>query len=192
MSRLITLIVSISTILFAYPALAWEVNENSFRCIKEMRQVDNFFVDNLAGNLDGTLAVALAGSGEYPEGSVVQLIPGEVMVKREKGFSAITNDWEFFALDVKAEGATVFARGAVAVNNQLGLNCFGCHVKAKPEFDFVCRSDHECDPVGITKAMFTALQNTDPRCDGSDTVSAEDQKALEDLGAVIEALLADK
>ena len=40
MSRLITLIVSISTILFAYPALAWEVNENSFRCIKEMRQVD--------------------------------------------------------------------------------------------------------------------------------------------------------
>ena len=61
MSRLITLIVSISTILFAYPALAWEVNENSFRCIKEMRLVDNFFVDNLAGNLDGTLAMALAG-----------------------------------------------------------------------------------------------------------------------------------
>ena len=40
--------------------------------------------------------------------------------------------------------------------------------------------------------MFTALQNTDPRCDGADTGSAEDQKALEDLGAVIEALLADK
>ena len=95
MSRLITLMGKYFHYSVCLSCACMEVNENSFRCIKEMRQVDNFFVDNLAGNLNGTLAVALAGSGEYPEGSVVQLIPGEVMVKREKGFSAITNDWSF-------------------------------------------------------------------------------------------------
>ena len=30
----------------------------------------------------------------------MQLVPTEVMVKRETGFSPVTKDWEFFELDV--------------------------------------------------------------------------------------------
>jgi hypothetical protein len=35
---------------------------------------------------------------------VLQLIPNEVMVKQQKGFSPATNDWEFFALDTDKNG----------------------------------------------------------------------------------------
>jgi hypothetical protein len=62
--------------------------------------VRHFFVDNLAGNLEGSVAVAKAGRGEYPEGTVLQLIPNEVMIEQQKGFSPQTRDWEFFYIDV--------------------------------------------------------------------------------------------
>jgi hypothetical protein len=40
-----------------------------------MTAVRGFFVDNLAGNLEGAVVVARAGKGTYPEGTVLQLIP---------------------------------------------------------------------------------------------------------------------
>jgi hypothetical protein len=49
--------------------------------------VRHFYVDNLAGNLAGTVKVAQAATGDYPVGSVLQLVPTEFMVKREKGFN---------------------------------------------------------------------------------------------------------
>ena len=36
-------------------------------------------------------------------GSVLQLMPNEVMVKHEKGFNPATRDWEFFYIDVDEE-----------------------------------------------------------------------------------------
>lgn len=78
------------------------------------------------------------------------------------------------------------------MNNRLGLNCFTCHVKARPEFDFICESDHGCDPIPVTKAMFGALQRTDPRCAGSDQVTAEDTEALRQLGEIVKALTEKK
>ena len=81
---------------------------------------------------------------------------------------------------------------ATEVNNRLGLNCFACHVKAKPEFDFVCEIDHGCDPIPVTRAMFGALQRTDPRCKGADQVSAADAESLKLLGEIIKALTEKK
>ncbi len=164
------------------------VDDSTFKCITDMTKVRHFYVDNLLGNLQETVAVAQAGQGVYPEGSSLQLIPNEAMVKREKGFNPATNDWEFFFLDVSEEGSKINTRGFAEVNNGLGLNCFGCHVKAKPEFDLVCEQDHGCDPIPITRAMFGALQRTDPRCENNEAVSAEDQAALAQLEEAIKAL----
>jgi hypothetical protein len=168
-----------------------KITDESFRCITQMTQVRHFYVDNLRGNLAQTVAVATAGTGEYPEGSVVQLIPNEVMIKQQKGFNPATRDWEFFYIDVSPEGSKIFRRGFADVNNRLGLNCFTCHVKAREEFDFVCEQDHGCDPIPVTRAMFGALQRTDPRC-GNREVSAEDAEALQQLGAIVKALTEKK
>jgi hypothetical protein len=168
-----------------------KVTDDSFRCITQMTQVRHFYVDNLLGNVSETVAVATAGEGDYPVGSVLQLMPNEVMIKQQKGFSPATRDWEFFWIDVSKEGSKIYTRGAAEVNNRFGLNCFACHVKAKPEFDFVCEQGHGCDPIPVTRAMFGALQRTDPRC-GNQEVSAEDAAALQELGQLVKALTEKK
>ena len=59
------------------------VDASDFRPLADMTAVRGFFVDNVAGDLEGTLAVAEdPGSAPYPVGSVIQLIPQEAMVKR--------------------------------------------------------------------------------------------------------------
>ena len=88
--------------------------------------------------------------------------------------------------------AEIFRRGFAEVNNRFGLNCFTCHVKARPEFDFICDTEHGCDPIPVTKEMFGALQRTDARCKGSDQVSAEDAQALTELGEIVKALTEKK
>ena len=165
-----------------------KVDDSTFKCIVKMTPVRGFFVDNLAGNLAATLAVAQAGKGEYPEGTLLQLIPNEAMVKQQKGFSPGTNDWEFFALDSDKNGSKIVTRGAQEVNNFLGLNCFECHKAARAEFDLVCEEDHGCVPLPLTRAMFHAVQHTDPRCQPAELLSAEDAAALKDLGPVIDQL----
>jgi hypothetical protein len=169
-----------------------KVTDESFKCILEMTKVRHFYVDNLLGDVAATKAVAMAGSGDYPEGSVVQLMPNEVMVKQQKGYSPATRDWEFLWIDVDKNGSKIFTRGFAEVNNRFGLNCFACHVKARPEFDFICETEHGCDPIPVTKAMFGALQRTDPRCKGSDQVSAEDAESLRQLGEIVKALTEKK
>jgi hypothetical protein len=169
-----------------------KVDDNSFKCITQMTPVRHFYVDNLLGKLDETVAVATAGKGDYPEGSVLQIMPNEVMIKQQKGFSPATRDWEFFWIDLTKEGSKIYTRGFAEVNNRFGLNCFGCHVKAKPEFDFVCELDHGCDPIPVTRPMFGALQRTDPRCPTADVVSAEDAESLRLLGEIVKALTEKK
>jgi hypothetical protein len=113
-----------------------------------------FYVDNLQGNLDATLAAANSTTGAvYPPGSVIQLIPGEAMVKRDKGFNAATHDWEFFELDVSKDGTQIRKRGTVDVVNRFGGNCFGCHVPAAAQWDLVCETGHGCAPLAVTRAM---------------------------------------
>jgi hypothetical protein len=158
------------------------VTDKSFGCISRLTPVRGFFVGNLTGNLAGTLKVAKsANGGVYPVGSVIQLVPTEVMVKQPEGFNAITHDWEFFELNVSKEGTTINKRGFAEVVNRFGGNCFGCHLKADAKWDFVCETGHGCDPIPLTEPMLKALQHTDPRCPGSDTVSAEDAASLKQL-----------
>jgi hypothetical protein len=167
------------------------VSESSFRCVTQMTQVGHYYVDNLAGNLKDTVHAAQSSTGEpYPVGSVVQLVPTEVMVKREEGFNAATRDWEFFELDVSADGTKIRTRGVAEVNNRFGGNCFSCHVKAQPQWDLICDVNHGCDPIAITRAMSGALQRTDPRCKNQAPPSPEDAAALAQLGAMMKAFSA--
>jgi hypothetical protein len=169
------------------------ITEKSFKCMTDMTHVRHFYVDNLNGNLKETVRVAQSTVGEpYPVGSVLQLVPTEVMVKREKGFNVATKDWEFFELDVSKAGSTIRTRGFVDVSNRFGGNCFSCHVKARPEFDLVCDVTHGCDPIPITRAMSGALQRTDPRCEHKTPISDEDAAALAQLGNIVKALSAAK
>ena len=195
-SGALKLCISIAVVIVG-PALAaptpspasFPISDKSFKCITEMTHVRHFYVDNLTGNLQGTVKVAQAATGNYPVGSVLQLVPTEVMVKREKGFNATTRDWEFFELNLSPDGSTIRTRGFQEVNNRFGGNCFTCHVKARAEFDLVCDNNHGCDPIPITRAMSGALQRTDPRCKNP-PVSAEDAAALGQLGAIVKALAA--
>lgn len=164
------------------------VGDGSFKCLQDMTKVRHFYVDNLQGDKAATMAVAKQGKGTYPVGSVVQLIPGEVMVKQPKGFNAATNDWEFFELDVSETGSKIRKRGFVDVVNRFGGNCFACHVKARPEFDLVCEIDHGCDPIPITRRMLAAVQKTDPRCSSPQTLTEDDQKALKELDEVLKTM----
>ena len=160
-----------------------EITEASFSCIRDMVDVGRFYVDNLLGDRDGTVAVALSeNGGVYPVGSIVQLVPGEAMVKREAGYSAETKDWEFFELDVAADGATIRTRGHKDVVNRFDGNCLDCHIKAEAQWDLICAEDHGCDPIPLTLDMFRALQKTDPRCAPTELTEAE-QQALAILSA---------
>ncbi len=164
------------------------ITENSFRCVTQMTHVRHYYVDNLAGNLAGTVHAAESTTGEpYPVGSVLQLVPTEVMVKREKGFNAATHDWEFFELDVSADGTKIRTRGFAEVVNRFGGNCFACHIKAQPQWDLICDNSHGCDPIPLTRAMTGALARTDPRCKNSGPPSPEDAAALAQLGALMKA-----
>ena len=157
------------------------ISANSFGCIRDLEPVDRFFVGNLDGDLDATLAVARSETGgTYPTGSVVQLVPTEVMVKRAPGFSEETNDWEFFDLDISAGGTKILTRGHKDVVNRFGNNCLECHAKAEPQWDMICQLDHGCDPIPITDAMIRALQKTDPRCEPAE-LTQEEQDGLAQL-----------
>ena len=138
-----------------------------FECLTEMTKTasGSFFVANMLGNLDATLDVANSESGgEYPPGSLISLVPSEVMVKHNKGWNQQTNDWEFIELSVSATGSEIIGRGTTEIVNQFGGNCFGCHQLARPEWDLICGSDHGCAPLPFDRATIMAIQNGDPRC----------------------------
>ena len=141
------------------------VDAGDFKPLAEMTRVRGFFVDNVAGDLEGTLAVANdPEGGAYPVGTVIQLIPQEAMVKRAPGFDPDSNDWEFFTLDVTGAGTTIVTRGGSEVVNRFsGTSCAGCHSAAEPQFDFVCEDDHGCAPLPVGNDVITAIQNADPR-----------------------------
>ena len=136
-----------------------------FVSLRDMTTVRGFFVDNRLGHLDEALAVANnPDGGVYPVGTVIQLVPQEAMVKRAPGFDPATNDWEFFTLDVSAQGTTIVTRGGAEVINRFGGNsCADCHQKAEPKWDFVCEQDHGCEPLPVGDDVIAAIQRADPR-----------------------------
>jgi len=161
------------------------VDEESFNCIREMSPVRHFYVDNLLGDIESTLEAANAPEGAvYPPGSVVQLVPTEVMVKRESGTFPATGDWEFFELEVNEKGSKIVKRGFVDVMNRFDGNCFTCHVPAREKWDFICESDHGCEPIPIDHKMTGALQRSDPRC-GEEVLEDGDTMALLKLKAMV-------
>jgi len=163
------------------------VNEDTFDCIRDMTAVRGFYVDNLLGDVEATVAVANSPTGGvYPPGSVVQLVPGEVMVKHGKGFSPATKDWEFFELDVSRDGSIIKKRGFVDVDNRFGGNCFTCHVQAKPQWDMICETGHGCEEIPLTKEMLLVIQKTDPRCDDNEPLSGEEIETLKQLQAAMQ------
>ena len=144
--------------LAADPPAGVPVAEESFKCMTKMAKVRGFYVDNLLGKLDQTLAVARSSSGgAYPPGSVIQLVPTEVMVKQPPGTNSATCDWEFFELDVSAEGSKIRRRGYVDVVNRFGGNCFGCHVAASLSGISSARNH-------TAVRRFRSLRRCSPRC----------------------------
>jgi hypothetical protein len=185
--RFSAIMAGVALLLSAPSGNAIDIDAKSFRCITKMTPVRQFYVDNLQGNLDATLATAnSATGGVYPPGTLLQLIPGEAMVKHDKGFNAETHDWEFFELDVSQDGTKIRKRGAADVVNRFGGNCFGCHSAARPQWDLVCETDHGCAPLPVTHAMTRALQRTDPRC-GNQPISPEDAEAIKQLEQLLKA-----
>lgn len=169
---------------WAQPQARVEITEASFSCIRDMTPVRGFYVGNLLGHSEETLKAATSTTGGvYPVGSVVQLVPTEAMVKREPGFNPATKDWEFFELNVSAEGTKINVRGAGEVVNRFGGNCLSCHAAAKPEFDLICEQTHGCLPIPITPTMAKAIQNTDPRCAPMTNLPPEQIEALKQLAA---------
>ncbi|RTR40562.1 hypothetical protein EKG38_01175 [Shewanella canadensis] len=168
------------------------IDEASFSCIRDMTPVRHFYVDNLVGDLEGTLAAANSPEGAiYPTGSVVQLVPTEVMVKREPGTFPATSDWEFFELEVDERGSKIEKRGFVDVVNRFDGNCFACHVPAKEKWDFICESGHGCEPIPIDHKMTGALQRSDPRC-GEAELESGDTMALIKLKLMVSIGLTKK
>jgi hypothetical protein len=143
--------------------LDFDATVADFPCMLTGTKVDRFYLWNKVGKLDEALAVGNAGSGKYPVGTIIQLIPAEAMVKRRAGFSAATNDWEFFTIAASATNTQIQSRGTTEVSNVIGT-CAGCHGKAAPQYDFVCEETHGCDPLPFTADQITSIQEMDPRC----------------------------
>ena len=97
----------------------------------------SYRVANLLGHESEALAVASSPQGgAFPVGSIVEIQPREVMVKRRKGFAAPTNDWEFFAIDFGPDGTPRSFR----VRGTQETACFSCHRSVSSlKWDFVCQ-----------------------------------------------------
>ncbi len=142
-----------------------DVNAGTFDCLHGWTKVRGFRLKRLVGDEAEALAVAnSATGGVYPAGTVIQLVPTEAMVKREKGFSPMTKDWEFFFLKVTSAGAVIVDRGTTEVKNGFGGKCFGCHNQASAEWDLVCEQGHGCAALPLSSELIQALQDGDPRC----------------------------
>ncbi len=161
---------------------AIEINQASFSCIRDLTKVRGLYVGNLLGNLNDTIKVAKSvDGGVYPTGTIIQLVPTEVMVKHPKGFSAATNDWEFFELEISKTGTAIKTRGFANIVNRFGGNCLGCHMKAKPQWDLICETTHGCDPLPFTKSMLSFIQKTDPRCETNARLNDDEKQAAVQL-----------
>ena len=138
---------------------------DDFDCIQDWERVRNIRVTNKLGLLEETLEVARNPQPgvQYPVGTIIQLFPGEAMVKRAPDFDPANNNWEYFELLVSPEGTSINVRGRDEVINMFGGNCLSCHADAR-EFDFICEKGRGCVDLPIGDEAIAALQEADPRC----------------------------
>lgn len=141
------------------------VSDNSFGCIRDWTKVRNTYIKH-ADPEKLKEAVRIFKNSvpdkEYPVGTFLQLLPNEAMVKHSRQNFPGTNGWEFFDLDLSAQGTKIKTRGEQTVNFQ-GVKCFSCHQPAA-KFDFVCERSHGCAPVPLDDQKIAELQAADPRC----------------------------
>ena len=141
------------------------VSEKSFSCISEGTKIRNTYIKH-ADPEKLKEAVRIFKNSvpdkEYPVGTFLQLLPGEAMVKHPRAKFSDTGGWEFFALDLSADGTKIKSRGDKVVNFQ-GVACMSCHQPAA-KFDFVCEKGHGCAPVPLDDPKIAELQAADPRC----------------------------
>lgn len=143
--------------------LAQDVPEAMAACISSGTKVRHTFIshsDPARLREAVRLFEAKAPDADYPEGTVIRMLPSEAMVKRAKTAFPGSNGWEYFVLGVTAEGTTVRARGEAA-SNRLGT-CQSCHVRAASA-DYLCGAG-ECGALPITEAQIGQMQAADPRC----------------------------
>lgn len=139
--------------------------ESDFECLRDWSQVGIFRIANRLGHLDQALALARnqEPGKQYPVGTILQIFPGEAMVKRGPEFDPANNNWEYFELDVSAQGSTIRRRGRDDVINRFNGKCFTCHEAARV-FDFICGDTHGCVTLPISDALILLSQELDPRC----------------------------
>lgn len=172
------------------------ITDEIFRCIRDMDKAGRIYVDNILGDLEATLTAANSEINTvYPTGSIVQLLPGEAMVKLGKGTSPATDDWEFFVLDVSENGTKIIQRGFEEVGNMFGT-CLSCHQQAAGQ-DMICGGGETCLPINFpgiddTEVLISALQKTDKRCppepENPDVqLTPEETEALKKLQEIMNA-----
>ncbi len=145
--------------------LDFDATAEDFECIRDWELVRGFRITNKLGLLEEALELARTPEvgGQYPVGTIIQLFPGEAMVKRGERFDPDNNNWEYFELDVSAAGTEIRVRGRDDVVNRFGGQCFGCHAGAR-DFDFICESGRGCVDLGLSPDLLDAIRNADPRC----------------------------
>lgn len=74
---------------------------------------------------------------------MIQIFHDEASVKRGRGFSDATADWEFFVLAVDDDQRTVIAKRGTRRARQPRWSSISCHGKAAA-FDFVCGTNKSC------------------------------------------------
>ena len=144
-----------------------DMKATDWSCIKDWDRVRMFRITNLLGHKEEALRVANTNEGgDYPVGTVIQLVWFEAMVKRRPGFSPDSQDWEFFSFDVRNNKKDVVARGGdgSVVNEINGKPCLGCHAGAETKWDLICEKGHGCDELGVPDSLIEQYQNADPAC----------------------------
>ena len=123
-----------------------------------------FRITNALGHLDETLAVARRDiAPPYPPGTIIQLIPGEALVKRGGRFDPENGNWEYLVINPNSGRTRITARGTDEVIN-IGVPCVTCHFAARAA-DFICEGANGCPPRGpLSVEVIDFLQENDPRC----------------------------
>ena len=84
-------------------------------------------------------------------------------VVRGPDFDPANHNWEYFELNVSANGTDIRKRGRDEIINMFGGQCFGCHEAAR-DFDFICEENHGCVKLPVSGEVIARLQDADPRC----------------------------
>lgn len=141
------------------------VEDDDLVCLSDPRwtEVDGSRIWNPLGAQDRAVDHARQKNlGAYPIGTVIQLFPDEVSVKRGRGFSPETNDWEFLIVDVSTGSSIITARGTTEIRN-VGGTCIGCHGGAEP-FDYACFTNSGCGSLPFFIDTNVVPDEEDPRC----------------------------